>query len=151
MLTKMLHLFVEHVYWLLYKFIHCIFKQSTRWNHDKFQCECKELNDYIRYPCACHWECGKASKFDEYLDIESWLCKKCLFAKLILTCEDEILNIMETSFVDKRVTCEKDNCLIYTVSWIIICLLLLLLLLYYLLLLLCKTFGIKGICIIVLI
>ena len=41
------------------------------WNLDKFQCECKELNDYIWYPCACHWECGKASKTDEYLDIES--------------------------------------------------------------------------------
>ena len=85
------------------------------WNHDKFQCECKELNDYIWYPCTCHWECGKASKTDEYLDIESWSCKTCLFTKLILTCENEILNIMETSFVDNLL-----------------------------------TFGIKGICIIVL-
>ena len=32
---------------------------------------------------------------------------KCLFGKLVLACEDEILNKAETSLVDKKVTCEK--------------------------------------------
>ena len=45
--------------------------------------------------------------------------------KLVLACEDKILNTTETSLDDKKVTQEKNNCLIHTVSSVIRCLLLL--------------------------
>ena len=51
--------------------------------------------------------------------------KKCLIGKLVLACEDEILNTTQTSLDDKKVTREENNCLIRTISLIIICLLLL--------------------------
>ena len=51
--------------------------------------------------------------------------EKRLFGKLVLVFEDEILNKTEASLVDKKVICEKNNCLIYTISLIIICILLL--------------------------
>ena len=43
---------------------------------------------------------------------------------MVLVCEVEILNITETSLFDKKVTIEKNNCLIYTISLVIILLLL---------------------------
>ena len=47
-----------------------------------------------------------------------------MFDILALACEqDEILNTTETSFDDKKVTCGKSNCLIHTISLVIICLL----------------------------
>ena len=55
--------------------------------------------------------------------------------KHLFVCEDEILNTTQAkvkglscsiSFVDKKVTDEKNNCLIDTILLIIICLLLLL-------------------------
>ena len=70
-------------------------------------------------------ECNKACEIDGYLDIKKCLCKKRLFVKLVLACEDEILNTAENSFNDKKLTCEKSNCLIHTISLVIICLLLL--------------------------
>ena len=42
--------------------------------------------------------------------------KKRLIAKSVLACEEEILNTTETSIDDKKVTCEKSNCLIHTIS-----------------------------------
>ena len=76
-------------------------------------------------PVTCHCECNKACKIDEYLDIKNCSSKKPLSSKLVLLCEDEILNTTETSLVDKKVTRKKSNCLIYTISLLIICLLLL--------------------------
>ena len=71
-------------------------------------------------PSNCDYDCNKACKIDEYLDIESCLCKKGLFGKLLVfACLDEILNTTETSLVGRKVTCEKINCLIYTLSLII--------------------------------
>ena len=52
-------------------------------------------------------------------------CKKCLIGILVLKCEDEIFNITQTSLNDNKVVCEKSNCLIHTISVVIICLLLL--------------------------
>ena len=37
-----------------------------------------------------------------------------------MTCEDEKLNTTETSLVDKKVTCEINHCVIYTISLLII-------------------------------
>ena len=76
----------------------------------------------------------KAHKIGEYLDIKNFSRKKRLFVKLVLACTDEMLNTNEiavkdlscvTSIVDKKVTYEKNNCLIYTISLVIICLFLL--------------------------
>ena len=40
-------------------------------------------NDYIWNTNMCNCECHKACKIDEYLDTKNYLCKKCLFNKLI--------------------------------------------------------------------
>ena len=50
---------------------------------------------------------------------------KHLIDKLILECEDEILNTTETLHSDWKRACAKRNCLIHTISLVIICLLLL--------------------------
>ena len=47
---------------------------------------------------------------------------KCPFGKLVFAYEDEILNTTQTLLVDKKITCDKNNCLIHTVSLVIICL-----------------------------
>ena len=64
-------------------------------------------------------------KIDEYVNIKTCSCGKSNFDKLMLTCEDKLLNTTETSLDDKKVTCEKSNCLIHTMSFVIIYLLLL--------------------------
>ena len=83
---------------------------KQKWNHDECWCECKELDnwgsckgDYMWNPSTCHCECNKSCKIDEYLDFKSCSCKKHLFGKLVLACEDEILNTTETSLDDKKV------------------------------------------------
>ena len=73
----------------------------------------------------CDCDCSKAYNSDKYLDIKNWSCKQRLFGKSTLACEDEILNTTETRLVDKIVTCENHNCLIYTISLVILCSLLL--------------------------
>ena len=72
-------------------------------------------------------DCGsnKTCKIFEYLDIKNFSGEKYLFDKLGLTCGDEILNTTKASLNRKKVTCEKNNCLILTISLVIICLLLL--------------------------
>ena len=70
-------------------------------------------------------ECNKACKTDKYLDIENCSCRKRQFGKLVIACEDEILNTTETLLDDKKYTCEKRNCLIHIISLVITCTLLL--------------------------
>ena len=82
------------------------------------------VNDYMCNPCTCDCKCNKTCKIDEYLDIENCSCQKYLFGKLVLGYEDEILNTTETLLYDKKVTCEKSNCLIHTTSLVVLCLLL---------------------------
>ena len=53
------------------------------------------------------------------------VCGRLLFVKLVLACEDDISNITAASFDDNKVTCQKCNYLIHTISLVIICLLLL--------------------------
>ena len=66
-----------------------------------------------------------ASVIEEDLDTNNCSCEKCLVSKLALECEDEILNRTETLLNDKKVTYAKSNCLIRTISLVIICLCLL--------------------------
>ena len=79
----------------------------------------------MQNPSTCDYECNKAQKVSEYLDIKNCSCEKRLVGKLVLECEDEILNTTETLFNDNKVASAKNNCLIYTISLLIICLLLL--------------------------
>ena len=61
-------------------------------------------------------------KIDEYFGIKNCSWEKCPIGELILAFEDEILNTTKTSVCDKKVACEKNNCLIYIISLITICL-----------------------------
>ena len=63
-------------------------------------CECKELDDSGSGKNDCMWNsstcdcgCNKACKIVEYLDIKNCSSKKGLFGKLVLECEDEILQM----------------------------------------------------------
>ena len=66
-------------------------------------------------------ECNKASKINEYLDIKNCSCKKLLVGKLVLACG---IKYNRSLLVGKKVTPKKSGCLVYTFSWVIICLLL---------------------------
>lgn len=103
--------------------LHVIQTKMESW---QFWYECKELDDlgshtnyYMWNPSRCDFECNKARRIDEYLDIIDCLCKKRLFVKLELACEDKMLNTSVTSIDDKIVICKKNNCLIHTISLII--------------------------------
>ena len=69
---------------------------------------------------TCNSECNKAFKIDEYLNIKNCSCEKRLIGKLVLGCEDKILNTTKTSPYNKRVTCEKRNCFNHTILLAII-------------------------------
>ena len=49
---------------------------------------------------TCGFNCDKAYWIFEYLDIKSCSCKKYLFDKLVLACEEEILDTKGTSVRD---------------------------------------------------
>ena len=48
-------------------------------------------------------------------------CEKRLIVKLVLECENEMLNRTYTSVDDNKEACEKDNCFIHTILLLIIC------------------------------
>ena len=72
---------------------------------------------------TCDCECNKACIIDDFLDIQNCSCEKCLIGKLVLACGGEILYITETSLADKNngINMWKNNCLINTISIIIMC------------------------------
>ena len=85
-------------------------------------------NDYIWNSITWGCKCNKACKTDEYLNTNNCLCKKCLIDKIVLECQDEILNTTETSLDDKKVICKKKkkkNWLIHIILLAVTCLLLL--------------------------
>ena len=45
---------------------------------------------------TCDCEYNRTCKIDKYLDVENCSFKKCLLGKLVLACDDEILNTTET-------------------------------------------------------
>ena len=49
----------------------------------------------MQNPSKCDWQCDKAYKIDDYLDIKNYSCEKHLVGKLVLECKDEILNTTE--------------------------------------------------------
>ena len=51
----------------------------------------------------CDCECNKICKNDEYVDMKNRSFVKHLVSKLVLECEDEILNTTET--FNKKVKC----------------------------------------------
>ena len=74
---------------------------------DECWCECKELGygsscekGYMWNPSTCDSECNNACKIDEHLDTKNNI--KRLIGKLVLGCEDKILNTTETSPDDKK-------------------------------------------------
>ena len=83
---------------------------------DKVRCN----DGFIWNPNICKCECDKSCDAGEYLEYEKCKCIK----KLTLECEDEILNTADTAqLLIKKVTC-KNNCLIYIILFIIMCLIL---------------------------
>ena len=49
----------------------------------------------------------KHEKICKYLEIKNCSCEKRLIGKLVLECEDEILNTTETSLDEKKEICKK--------------------------------------------
>ena len=87
---------------------------KQKWDHNEYRCECKELdncgsckNDYMWNPSTCDCECNEACKIAMYLDIKNCSCKKRLIGKLLLECEDEILNTTENLLNDKKQHVQK--------------------------------------------
>ena len=74
------------------------------------------------YPSTCNFQYINGCKIDEGLNIKICSCIKRLFGKLVLACEDEIINTTGTLFDDEKVT-KKNNCLIHTTTLLIIFLL----------------------------
>ena len=50
---------------------------------------------------------NQACKIDKYLDIKNCSCEKLLIGKSVIQCEDEVLNITETSVGDKKKHAKK--------------------------------------------
>ena len=50
--------------------------------------------------CGCEWDKACKKNF-KYLDIKTCSCEKRQIGKLVLECQDEVLN----ATVDKKVTC----------------------------------------------
>ena len=67
-------------------------------------------------PGTCDCECNKVCKVDQYLYIKNCSWEKCI-GKLVLACEDKILNTTETSLFDKKVKCEKIIALVTIFHW----------------------------------
>ena len=72
------------------------------------QCEGNEIDGWSSCNCVythvIDCECNKSCKFGNYLDIRICSCKKRVVSKLVLKCENEILNTNETLLDDKKVT-----------------------------------------------
>ena len=55
-------------------------------------------------PSTCNCQCDKTRGIGVYLDINKCTCKEVIFDKLVLTCEDEIVDTSGTAsikFLDK--------------------------------------------------
>ena len=103
--------------------------QKQQWSHDECRRECKKLDNWkkldewvlvkmILYGIVVRVIVSiKSCKIDEYSGIKNCSCKKLLIGKLVLVCEGEILNTSRISFVDKKVTCKKNNSLFTLFNW----------------------------------
>ena len=76
-------------------------------------------------PGTCYCGCHKACKIDNNLDDNKFFSyKKRLIGKLVLECEDEVLNKTEISPDNQKVIYQKNYFLIHTISLAVIYLLL---------------------------
>ena len=89
--------------------IRSVYNWKQKWNRDECRCECKESDewsscekDYMWDPSTSDCKCNKGNKIDEYFDTKHFSCKKWLISKLVLECQDEMLNTTETSPNDNR-------------------------------------------------
>ena len=69
------------------------------------------------YTSTCDCEHGKTCKTNEQLDNKNFSCKKRLFDKLVLACEDEILNTTKISLVDKKQHMKRVIALVTILPW----------------------------------
>ena len=75
---------------------------KQKWNHNECQCEYKEIDnldfcesDYMWKPSTYDCGCNKACKTDECLYIKYFSCERRLISKLVMECENEILNAIQ--------------------------------------------------------
>ena len=61
--------------------------------------------------CVIQSKNGIMINVGEYLNTKNCSCKERLIGKLVLDCEDEILNTTETLLDDKKVICGRNSCL----------------------------------------
>ena len=61
--------------------------------------------------CVIQSKNGIMINVGEYLNTKHCSCKERLIGKLVLDCEDEILNTTETLLDDKKVICGRNSCL----------------------------------------
>ena len=70
-------------------------------------------------------ECDKSCDIGKYLDYANCKFRKRLIDKLVLECEDDILNANPLNTTNTISITGKNNCLIYIILLIIMCLILL--------------------------
>ena len=106
-----------------------VYNEKQRWNNNKWRYECKELIDksrcddeFIWNPSICECVFDKSCNAREYLDFENCKYRKELIDKLVLECEDEILNAIPLNITNTISITEKNKCLIYIILLTIMCL-----------------------------
>ena len=104
-----------------------ICNNKQRWNKNKRRCECKELIDqgicdkgFIWNPSNC--ECDKNCDIGEYLDYESYKCRKKLVDKLIDECAETIdeTKLVNITFNENENNYECGSCIVYIVLMIVV-------------------------------
>ena len=82
----------------------------------------KKVDLMIWDPSICECEREKSCNVGEYLDYECCKCRKKLIDKLLLECEDEILNTVPLNTTNTISITDKNNCLLHIILLIITCL-----------------------------
>ena len=93
---------------------------KLRWNDYKWKCEWKELIDKGVCDKGCIWnpinyecECDKSCDIGDYLDYESWKCRKKLVNELVEECTE---NVDEVKIAGVALFNHKNECVYsYTV------------------------------------
>ena len=72
---------------------------------DKGRCD----NGFIWSSSICECECDKSCNTGEYLDYKNCKCRKGLIDKLVLECEDKILNAIPLNRTNTIPIAHKTN------------------------------------------
>ena len=86
---------------------------------DKGKCDVGFIWNHSTSECECDRSCDGG----EYLDYGNCKCRKRLIGRLVLECEDGILNTTKGSFDDKKVTSKINNCFVHAISLVTDCIL----------------------------